>query len=251
MATGDQNDLFNRLKGLIPSSWFAEGPTPNRDSGLQGVAFNLAWVYSVYTYTLLQSRLATMTGGWLDKFSLDFFGINLMRRTLEPDSAYRIRIQKELLRPRNTRAAIIQQLLDLTGNVATVREAWNPLDHGGYGQPNAGYGVAGSYGSLQFPCQVWVKAARSTASGIPNVAGYGSVASGYGAGNGQGCYGDISQITGAVTDAMIYAAVAAIISAGITAWVAIVTPGTAINGSLDFINPASSGRADGIWQSWY
>jgi hypothetical protein len=246
MATGDANDFVNRLAGLVPASWF-ENPPPIFSTLLHGASSPLAFIYAFYLYTLLQSRISTATGVWLDIIAWDFFGPRFGRYKGEPDAAFSIRLRKEILRPRNTRVAIQQMLLDLTGNAGVVQEPWNPQDWGGYGLPYTGYGIAtggfgqaNGYGSLQFRNQIFVKAVRPGGSGIPNVAGYGTAASGYGSGRGQGMYADISQITGPVTDAEIYYRISQIISAGITAWVAIVSSGgsnAATPGELIFIAP--------------
>jgi hypothetical protein len=248
MATGDQADFLNRLAGLLPASWFEPGAgnNPVRDAELSGAAANLSWIYSLYSYTLKQTRIATATGVWLDRIAYDFFGPNFPRRSGEPDSSYRERIEFEILRPRQTRAAILDALLELTANAGKVQEPWNPADWGGYGQGGSGYGVAGGYGSLQYRNQIFVRAVRPTSSGIPNIAGYGMVGSGYGV---AGQYCDISQVNGPVTDAQIYQTVANTVAAGITAWTDIVSSGTPSNGALTLTGNQNAAMA--VVQGWF
>jgi hypothetical protein len=234
MATGDQSDFLNRLAGLLPASWFEPGAgnNPVRDAELSGAAANLSWIYSLYSYTLLQTRIATATGVWLDRIAYDFFGPNFPRLPAEPDSSYSARIRAEILRPRSTRAAILDALLELTGNSGTVQEPWNPQDWGGYGQGVCGYGHGLGYGSLQYRNQIFVQAVRAGNAGIPNIAGYGTVAAGYGAGNGVGQYCDIIQVDGVITDADIYQSVAKTVAAGTTAWTNIISAGSPSSDAL-------------------
>lgn len=236
MSTGDQNDIIARLKATIPPTWFPSW-SPVLDGLLSGFANAASWIYGLVIYAKLQTRISTATDGWLDLISWDFFATLLPRRSGEPDSTFAARIKKEILRARQTRAAILQMLLDLTGNTATVQEGWNPQDWGGYGLPYSGYGQALGYGSLQFRNQVFITAVRPSGNGIPNVGGYGVVSSGYGSPMGNGEYADLSQIVGPVTDAEIYSRITQTIAAGTTAWVDIVSPGAQGTGSLIFISP--------------
>ena len=71
-AIGSQADIFNRLKALIPRSWF--GASPNFDATLQGPAWALSSVYAEIAYAALQTRIKTATDGYLDLISCDFLG---------------------------------------------------------------------------------------------------------------------------------------------------------------------------------
>lgn len=232
MATGDQQDFANRLRGLLPGSWFGTGltvvgnqeasaQTPVLDTLMAGMAYPLAWDYVLFNYVLLQSRIKTATGVWLDRISYDFCGTRLPRLIDENDDAYRTRIIAEILRPRQTRAGISKALVDLTGQTPKIVELWNPGDTGAYGTAGCqGYGHAGMYGSLQYRNQVFITAYRPSGEGIPNIGGYGNPQSGYGT-SGQGEYADLSDVIGAVKDRDIYASVAGIVAGGITGWTAI------------------------------
>lgn len=225
MSIGDQANIVVRLAGLIPNSWFPDD-APVKTSILNGAAGPLSWAYSLYSYSLLQSRIATATGVWLDRIAFDFFGTAFPRMSwrsntggiaYENDDSYRARIKKEILRPRATRAGVIGALQDLTGNTPILIEGWNPSDTSAYSQ-NAYYGQQGIYGTLLCRNQIFVTAYRPLGQGIPNVAGYGHGF--YSAGT--TAYIDLSEVTAQVPDSLIYLTGARTVAAGITCWMDIV-----------------------------
>jgi len=218
MAIGDQNDMAGRLAALLPVSWF-QGAVPVLSVLLAGLGNGLALIYSLTAYAKLQTRIGTASDGWLDLISADFFGTTLPRRTGELDSRYRARILAQLLRERATRKGMIGMLTVLTGRAPLVFEPERPADTGGWGG-GCGYGVAGGWGSVLLPAQVFVTAFRPTGTGVPIVAGYGIPTGAY-ATAGQAEYAAMTMVQGAVTDADIYAAVDATKPAGTTAWTAI------------------------------
>lgn len=220
MATGDQSDIFARLKSLIPR-WFGDGATV-RDALLQGLAWAASFIYSLITYTRLQTRIKTATDGWLDMIAADFFGSTLLRASNQSDASFRARIIINLFRERATRWAIISVLKDLTGRTPLVFEPMRPADTGCYGGPAIGYGLAGGYGSMLIPYQAFVTAFRPSGVGIPNVGGYGGTVGGPGPG-GYGTaaqieYAALSMIQGAVTDADIYNAIDSVKPAATAVW---------------------------------
>jgi hypothetical protein len=223
MATGDQTDIFSRLKALLPTGWFgSRADTPDDADGVMtGAANALAFVYSLYGYARKQTRIATATDGWLDMIAADFFGTALLRKTGQSDDSYRAAINARLLREKGTRNAVTIALTALTGRTPTIIEPTRPADTGAYGVPTSGYGVAGSYGSLSLPYQAFVIAYRPhSAQGIANVAGYGISTAGYGEAS-WGEYAKLSDATGGVLDSDIFAAVAAVKPAGTIVWTAI------------------------------
>lgn len=139
MATGDQNDMVARLRAALPSQWFpttaagAPSATPVLDGLLHGLAAAWAWLYGLIAYANLQARISTATDVWLDLISLDFFGHRFPRRAGEPDISFATRIKQEVIRPRATRAALTQALVDLTGHAPAIFEPANASDTGGYG----------------------------------------------------------------------------------------------------------------------
>jgi hypothetical protein len=225
--TGDSEDILERVRKLLPRRWF-QWVAPYRDAVLGGVSDGAAWCYAWIAYARQQSRIATSTGIFLDIAAWDFFGGNFVRRTGENDASWRPRILQEILRPRQTRAAISQVLEDLTSTTPKIIELWNPQDCGGYGVAQmGGYGSGpGCYGSLLFDNQILVTSYHAPTQGIPNVDGYGGYAGGYGAGTIE--YADLSLVTGPITDAEIYASVQQTIAAGTIAWVAIENPPTVL-----------------------
>lgn len=205
MAIGDQTDLLSRLVGVMPGGWFENTGNPITDQnghpitdenghditdGTPGppvitallLAFgNLqAFIYSLLAYIKLQTRIATATGGFLDLIAFDFFGLTIQRASGQTDASFRQTILAALFLQRNTRAAVIMSLTTLTGRAPLVFNGWRDT---AYLNQNAYYGRS-RWGSRGTPYQSFVIAYR---------------------GNG-------------VSDAQIYAAVAAVQSAGITLW---------------------------------
>lgn len=216
MATGDQKDLFQRIKALIPR-WFGDDST-FIDGLVQGLAWAASFIYSLWAYAKLQTRILTATDGWLDMIAADFFGSSLMRAANQSDASFRAQIIINMFRERGTRRSIVKVLQDLTGRTPLIFEPMRPADTGGYGQAQGlAYGLAGGYGSMLLPYQGFVTAFRPTGSGIPLVAGYGISTGGYGQAS-RAEYGSMDMIQGAVTDADIYAAVDSVKPAGTTVW---------------------------------
>jgi len=215
MAIGDKNDVFLRVRNLIPR-WFGS-PSPLLDALVQGLATSSAFVYSLYAYAKWQTRILTATDGWLDMISTDYFGTSLQRSANQTDASFRARIIINLFRERGTRKAITKVLTDLTGRAPIIFEPQRPLDTGAYGAPNSGYGVAGGYGCLAIQYQAFVVAYRQKSSGIPNVAGYGIPTSGYSIAS-QANYSSISQVIGAIPDSDIYSAIDSVKPAGTIVW---------------------------------
>ena len=217
--TGDQNDMVSRLRAVLPNRWFPDS-APVLEGLLAGVAQAASWVYGLLGYAKLQTRIATATGGWLDLVAQDCFGARLVRTLGETDASLRARIERELLRPRVTRAALVQQIVDLTGRQPTVFEPRRPADTGCWGGflSYAGTGAAGAggWGSLQLPFQCFVTAYRPSGGGVPTVAGYGAAAGGYGKGAIE--YADAATVTGAALDAEILAAIAGVMPVCGIAW---------------------------------
>jgi hypothetical protein len=227
---GDQADFHGRLKAVLPFGWFPD-TSPVLDGFLSGPANALAWCYSLLQFVKAQARRLNASGITLDLISADFFGTNLPRLLNETDAAFSARIGKEFFRPKNTRAAVIQVLEDLTGNTPWIFEPANTHDTGGYGHigmtvgTGLGYGVAGGYGDLMLPFQFFVVATPPNGGGIASVAGYGHIGGfngmpgAYGAGAIE--YGDLDMVQGQVTAADINAAINRVKPAATVAWTAI------------------------------
>lgn len=219
MATGDQDDISARLKALIPNGWFTVGLSPLRDAVLSGIANTLAFIYSLFAYLRLQTRIATATDGFLDIIAGDFFGNKIYRKFGQSDTSFRATILANILRERGTRKAVASIIEQLTGIDPIIFEPQRPADTGAYGGPGLAYGLVGGYGSLTLPYQAFVTVFRPEGQGIANLSGYGIPAGGYGQPS-QLAYASLSQIQG-VSDADLYAAVESVRPAGYTTWVAL------------------------------
>nr|WP_199065134.1 hypothetical protein [Chromobacterium sp. ASV5] len=216
MATGDQNDMLQRLKSLLPPTWFGD-TNPIRDALMAAFSTALAWAYSLYLFALAQTRIRTASGGWLDMIALDFFGSGLTRYPGQQDDSFCNRIRINMFRERTTRYGMAKVLFDLTGRWPVIIEPARPADVGGLGL-TIGLGVAGAVGSLSMPYQAFVTVYRpigNGAAGWPgaatNVAGIGSV------------LGILpsAQLQPTVTDADLIAAIEATRPAGTTVWMRI------------------------------
>lgn len=227
MATGSPDDLAARLERFAPSRWFPSGRGSRIQATFSGFSAALSINYGQMAYALLQSRIQTATDAFLDLAASSWLGV-FPRRLNEPDVDFSKRVLAEIIRPRNTRAAITRVLHDLTGNLPTVFRPSYVADTGAYGF-NMAYGVAGAWGSYTAPFQALVSVQRGTAAGSGAIVaypgplgGYGTPPGGYGVGSSQ--YGDGAPAQGAVTNADIYAAVASVTPAGHINWVAISNP---------------------------
>lgn len=221
---GTQPDFVHRLKAALPVGWFA-GLTPTLDALLNGLGASWSSIYAGLSFVTLQQRIATATGVWLDAACADYL-VAFARRTNEPDAIFSLRVRSEILRPRNTRAAIIRVLRDLTGNTAGVFRPSNASDTGGWNTGALGYNAAGAYGSYSLPFQSFVTIQRGNAHPLNVIqgpaSGFGSSYGGWG--RGALAYGDASKVTfGAVTDADLYAAVSSVTPDGHINWVKIIS----------------------------
>jgi hypothetical protein len=142
--TGDASDVVRRLKAVLPARWFPDS-APLLEGLLAGLADAWAWLYSLLRYARQQTRIATATDGFLDLIAQDCFGGRLVRAGGQTDAAFRAIIQREMLRERGTRAAVISVLTDLTGRAPVVFEPARPADTGGWGLA-LGYGAGGGWG---------------------------------------------------------------------------------------------------------
>lgn len=216
---GDKDDIVHRQRVVLPP-WFPDlERAPILKALLSGVGGALAFVYDLYTYAQLQTRIKTATGGWLDLIGWDFFAGRFVRRNGEVDDSWRVRIVKEILRPRQTKAAIEQALTDLTSRKPLVLEFFNPADMGGYDVPIGGYGVGTLYYGDLVPNRIFITAYRAPTQGVPNAGGYDTYNAGYDTGIQE--YVDPSFVSGPITDADIYRTIAETTAAGIVPWTAL------------------------------
>jgi len=166
MSIGDQTDMFDRLKSLLPTGWFGDN-NPIRDALLWGYAQTLSWAFTLYLYAQSQTRIKTATDGWLDLIGLDFFGNNLPRLSAQTDASYLNRILINIFRERATRKGMSQVLFDLTGRWPTIIEPSKPDDCGCLGA-TLYLGVSGPIGSTICPYQAFVTVYRPISGGPGN-----------------------------------------------------------------------------------
>ncbi len=212
--TGDTNDMLARLKLVLPARWFSD-TTPILDAVLTGLASAWSGLYALLSYVRSQSRIATASGIFLDIASTDYLGDALPRRATEADAAYRARIRSNLLSPRATRASLVQMLTNLTGRVPIIFEPLNATDTGGY-NVNLGYNISGGYGSANLPYRFFLRRIARTIrlSAMPAATAQDLAADN----QAPMFYADTEEFAGTVSDAEIYAAVAAVLPTSSIAW---------------------------------
>jgi hypothetical protein len=212
---GDTNDMLGRLKLVLPARWFAD-TTPVLDAVLTGLATAWSGLYTLLVTVGAQARIATAGGIFLDIASADYFGSALPRRAGEVDAAFSARIRANLLAPRATRAGLEQALTSLTGRAPAIFEPRNPSDTGGYNEYMLGYNVSGGYGTMNLPFACFVTAYRANATPVSNAGGYNFGPGGYD--TAPMFYSNTSDNPGAIDDADIYAAAAAVMPTASIAW---------------------------------
>jgi hypothetical protein len=218
---GDAIDFKARLRATLPVRWFPD-TAPVLDALLGGLASAWASVYALLQYMRLMARISTAAGTTLDFIAGDYFGMTLVRRIGEADFFFSARIKAELLKPRATRAAVIAAVTRLTGVAPLVFEPSRPADTGAYNSAvSLGYGVAGGYGSYARQAQFYIVVTHGVLNGPPLVGGYYKGSGWAGGGYGIGALEYWSGASpGGVTDPDIFAAIAAVLPVGVTAWVA-------------------------------
>jgi len=133
MATGDHQDITNRLLAFLPNGWFPSNDPTTRVYALQyGFAAALATITSQLAYVTVQTRVATATGAFVDLISWDFFQGTLPRMPGETDREFSLRIRQNVFLDRNTRPSIDAAVFNLTGIHPQIIESWRPADTGGY-----------------------------------------------------------------------------------------------------------------------
>lgn len=214
----------SRLRALLPKGWFSDN-APILDAVLACFAQSWAWLSEGLTYVTYQTRIATATDEWLDLIGADFFGSSLRRLPNELDDTYRARIRSNLLTDAVTRQALVVGVERLTRSTARVFEPSNCRDTGAYGSSDVGadgsccgfaYGLAGGWGNLRLPYQVFLTIITEPQPGDPMPIGYGVPGGGYS--EGAYVYTALSQVPGGVTDDDIRQVVRRLLPVNCTAW---------------------------------
>ncbi len=221
MTTGDAADITLRLQRWLPTRWFPTGPGTRLWATLNGFAAGLAAVYAQAAYAGQQSRIGTATDAFLDLAAADWLGA-FPRRLNELDAAYAARIQREIVRPRNTRAAVVRVVRDLTGTTPTVVNPASTADCGGWNTGFFAWDAAGCWGDTNLPFQTLVTVKRGNAAGagvdvtFPYAAGGWDALGGWDAGT--SAWVDSTPAQEGVTDNDIYAAIRSVTPCGHVFW---------------------------------
>lgn len=130
MATGDEQNILERLLSTLPSGWYGYQEDRLNNAVLSGPAKMFSDIYKLYQYVKLQTRIKTATEDNLDLISKDFLGDSLPRRADETDDSYRNRILAWIFPFPSTRKGISDAIYLLTGRRPIIFEPWNPNDTG-------------------------------------------------------------------------------------------------------------------------
>jgi hypothetical protein len=217
MTIGSQEDIYQRLVGYLPR-WFGDDP-PYLGALLQGIAYAMAFVYSLIQYAKLQCRILTATDGWLDLIASDFFGNTVTRAFGQSDDAFRNVILANMFRERGTRKSVVDILTQLTGHVPVIFEPARPADTGAYDVGGVSYDQAGGYGDI-LTAQAFIVAYRPSGQGIPLVGGYDVSVGAYDTGS-EIEYISNDMYAGSAPDSAVYDAINAVRPVGVTLWVRI------------------------------
>lgn len=211
MSIGDKQDIYNRLITQLPT-WFGPGNnSPILDAFLQSYIETAFTNYNQVAYAELQTRINNYTisgvavpdgtsgivfgatGQQLDIISIDYLGNNLPREAGESDASFRKRILSNILRPKCTRQAMYDALINMQDvDRVFIFEPENYFDVGGgynsispsspffmaYGSssdPDAGRGRYGS-GAYAYQCFIDV---YINPQGMANSSGYNDNYGGY------------------------------------------------------------------------
>jgi hypothetical protein len=229
-TVGDEDDFISRLFRMLPSRWFPFTQGTRIYATIAGFAQSFLANWSQIAYAQSQTRMTTINEGWVDIAAFDFFAGKLHRRIGESDEQLSLRIRAEVLRLRNTRAAVAQAVLDITSKPAVIFEAFNPGDTGGWDTYAFGYDVAGGWGDSEMTFQAFINTSNAFGGGIPQVTGWDGYAGGYDVGAIE--WTDASLLVVGITDADIYQAIIDVQPAGTVMWVGMFSRGMGSNAAL-------------------
>ena len=204
------SQFLGRIKSVLPPGWFSTA-TPVLDAFLTGLASPFAFIYDILSAVRCETRITTATGAILDLVASDFFGLRLVRQVGESDTAFRAQILTAVLQPCATRLALSNAVEAMIGEKPVIFEPARPVDAGSYCDNCLGYCVAGAWGSIELPFQIFLTIPSLRVPGVPVVAGYGTA--------GPLCYLDFSMIPASISRGQVLSQIASNIPIGTTAWV--------------------------------
>lgn len=219
--TSSTDDMISRQRRLLPRGWFTDD-SPVLDAVLSGFSSCASHVYELLAFVGAQTRLATVSDGFLDLAAYDFFGLRVRRRSGQSDASFRQTVLDEIFRERVTRAGIKKAVEDLTGFEARMFEPFNATDCGGLDTGFLGYDMAGRWGDINMPRTILIATLNPKGAGLPGAPGFDDGLGGLDTPPEQ--WGDLAKVSGPVTQQDIYDTVNATRAAGVTAWVAIGLP---------------------------
>lgn len=161
---GSIEDFTARLRALLPTGWFPAPPqglqeeeAPVLVALLTGFSTVLSGIWALMEKCRKQTRLSTMSDAFLDMLAADYFGVDgLPRRVSESDSDYRKRIVSSLVVPRNTRQAVRDALVAVTGVEPVIIEPLNAADchaQASFASPSCGGGFGYGCADLRYGSQ--------------------------------------------------------------------------------------------------
>lgn len=178
----DQAAMAAFLRGLLPRTWFPD-EAPVLDGILFGIAGTMTWAFGLLSFVRAQGRIATASGLFLDIAAYDYLGNRIRRRDGEADAFFRLRLLRQILRPKTTRQSVSDALFDLTGHRPLIFEPGRPADTGGWDTPAFAFNAAGGWGSRRLPYQAFLTGYRVTGGGPPHISGFDNAPGSWGPGS--------------------------------------------------------------------
>lgn len=169
---GSVADFISRLYGRFPRGWVGSAlKAPIFAALILGMATAHANFYALAQFAGQMVYLGSSTGGWVDTWAYDFFGVFLLRNPGEADLPYISRVKSSLFAPTCTRDAVITAIENASGLTPVLVEPWRGPDTFALNVDAFALGVpgVGRLGSTKMPYQafVYLPGVSGRASGMP------------------------------------------------------------------------------------
>ena len=221
----DQNGFEQRIKNLLPTTWFPNSSqndlssTPILDNFVSSLSTQFVFSWQQIYYVAQQARISTATDILLDTVAIDFLGPTFTRRSNENDVSFRSRIKANLLNKKLTRTAIIDGIKQYVGSEPSIVEPQRPVDLACAGYGGYGSSYIGSYNlNNQFFIQIERIQAQSGLTG--GIAGIGTSEAGASF-SPYFAFANEQTIAGDTGDNDIYNTLSNLLSCAGVAWVAL------------------------------